>query len=175
MTDLQFPIGKFRRPDAVSDSDFLSAVDSLAALPAAMHRAVDGLTAAQLDTAYRPGGWTVRQVVHHVPDSHAQAYARCKLALTEDVPTIKPYDEARWAELPDVTVTPVDSSLTLLDALHTRWVGLLRGIPTADRARTFRHPESGVWRLDTVALLYAWHGQHHLSHITQLRERSGWR
>lgn len=175
MTDLRYPVGKFHRPDHVAAGDWESAIDAIAALPKAMRDVVAGLTAEQLETPYRPSGWTVRQVVHHVPDSHLQAYTRCKLALTEDEPTIKPYDEARWAELPDTAGTPVSTSLALLDALHERWVVLLRGLPESARARTFRHPETGVWRIDTLVMLYAWHGQHHLSHITRLRERSGWR
>ena len=139
-----------------------------------MRAAVAGLTPEQLDTPYRPGGWTVRQVVHHVPDSHINSYVRFKLALTEEEPTIKPYDEARWAKLADTATTPVEVSLTLLDSLHSRWVPLLQSLTEADFARQFRHPELGMVRLDRNLALYAWHGKHHVAHITSLRERMGW-
>jgi hypothetical protein len=139
-----------------------------------MRAAVAGLTTAQLDTAYRPGGWTVRQVVHHVPDSHLNAYVRFKLALTENAPTIKPYDEAAWARLPDTASTPIEVSLDLLESLHARWVRLLEAMTDSDFARQFHHPESGTMRLDTYLSGYAWHCRHHLAHITQLRARMGW-
>jgi hypothetical protein len=158
----------------MTETTLAEAVDVLAALPGAMRAAVAGLSAAQLDTPYRPGGWTVRQVVHHVPDSHMNAYMRCRLALTEDEPTIRPYDEKAWAELSDST-GPIDGSLAILDGLHGRWVALLRGLPPVALARSFRHPETGLWRVDEVTALYAWHSAHHLAHITSLRERSGWR
>jgi len=132
------------------------------------------LTASQLDTPYRPGGWTVRQVVHHVPDSHLNAYVRFKLALTEDSPTIKPYDEAAWAKLADTAETPVEVSLQLLESLHARWVRLLESMTEADFARQFHHPESGTMSLDTYLSGYAWHCRHHVAHITQLRARMGW-
>jgi DinB superfamily len=173
-TDLRYPIGRFARLEQVADAAFDEAIGVLAALPGAMRAAVAGLTESQLDTPYRPGGWTVRQVVHHVPDSHMQAYTRCKLALTEGEPTIRPYDETAWAELVDST-GPIDGSLAILEGLQGRWVALLRGLPPGARARTFRHPESGVWRIDQVVMLYGWHGAHHLAHVTGLRERSGWR
>ncbi|OFV90830.1 MAG: metal-dependent hydrolase [Acidobacteria bacterium RIFCSPLOWO2_12_FULL_65_11] len=129
----------------------------------------------QIETPYRPGGWTVRQVVHHVPDSHLHAYARFKLALTEHEPTIKPYDEAKWAELPDTQTVSPEVSLTLLEALHQRWVALLRSLSPADYRRTFRHPDRGrVLTLDEVLGIYAWHGRHHVAHITALRQRQGW-
>ncbi|MGE5207232.1 MAG: YfiT family bacillithiol transferase, partial [Chlamydiota bacterium] len=131
-------------------------------------------SAQQLDTPYRPQGWTVRQVVHHVPDSHMNAYIRLKLALTESEPTIKPYDQQLWAELADTRQTPMETSLTLLECLHQRWVMLLKSIADGDWQRTFRHPELGVVRLDTNLALYAWHGRHHVAHITSLRERMGW-
>ena len=139
-----------------------------------MRAAVAGLTPERFDTPYRPGGWTVRQVVHHVPDSHMNAYVRFKLALTEDEPTIKPYEEAAWAELADSASTPVDVSLTLLETLHDRWVRLLRSMTEADFARKFRHPQLGVVPLDKNLALYAWHGKHHVAHITSLRQRMGW-
>jgi hypothetical protein len=139
-----------------------------------MRAAVAGLTPERFDTPYRPGGWSVRQVVHHVPDSHMNAYVRFKLALTENEPTIKPYEEAAWAELADSASTPVDVSLTLLETLHDRWVRLLRSMTEADFARKFRHPQLGVVPLDKNLALYAWHGKHHVAHITSLRQRMGW-
>jgi len=140
-----------------------------------LRAAVTELTPAQLDTPYRDGGWTVRQVVHHVPDSHLNAYTRMKLALTEDEPVIKPYDEARWAELADVPATPIETSLTLLECLHRRWVLLLRSLGPKELSRRFRHPEHNrSIDLDEMLALYAWHGRHHVAHITSLRSRMGW-
>jgi len=136
---------------------------------------IHGLDAAQMATPYRDGGWTVTQVVHHLPESHMQAYARTKLALTETNPTIKPYDEAKWAVLPDVEKTPVDVSLALLEALHSRWVTLLRSLTPEQLQRGFFHPEHGrIISLERLLVLYAWHGRHHVAHITGLRERKGW-
>jgi hypothetical protein len=174
MTDLRYPIGRFRAPAIVTEGDRNNAIDAIAALPSQMRAAVQGWTAGRLDTPYRPDGWTVRQVLHHVPESHMNSYIRCKLALTEDEPTIKPYDEDAWAHLPDATTAPVDLSLDLLDTLHQRWVFLLRSIRDEEWNRTFRHPESGVVRLDMNVMLYAWHGKHHLAHITGLRDRMRW-
>ena len=142
--------------------------------PAALRAAVAGLTDRQLDTPYRPGGWSVRQVLHHVPDSHLNAYCRCKLALTEDNPTIRPYDEAAWARVADTAKTPPDVSLALLDALHARWVVLLESMSAADFARPFTHPDHGARTLDWLLQLYAWHGRHHAAHVTSLRTREGW-
>jgi uncharacterized damage-inducible protein DinB len=135
---------------------------------------VKGLTDEQLDTPYRSGGWTVRQVVHHVPDSHLNSYVRFKLALTEDNPTIKPYEEGRWAELSDSNSTPVEVSLTLLESLHDRWVRLLRSLTPEQWKRTFRHPELGEMTLEKTLALYAWHGKHHVAHITELRKERSW-
>ncbi len=150
-------------------------VRRIAAAPGQVRAAVAGLDDAQLDTPYRPGGWTVRQVVHHLPDSHLNAYTRIRLALTEDTPTIKPYEEARWAELPDARLLPVEVSLALLEALHARWVPLLQGLGAADGARPLRHPEHGRFmNVDELLALYAWHGEHHVAHITGLRERMAW-
>lgn len=149
-------------------------IDQIAAAPMLMRDAVSGLTPSQLDTPYRQGGWTLRQVVHHVPDSHLNAYARFKLALTEDAPTIKSYDEARWAELGDSHDTPIKTSLAMLDALHDRWVRLLRSMAPGDFQRQLKHPESGTMTLDALLSLYAWHGRHHVAHITSTRERRGW-
>jgi uncharacterized damage-inducible protein DinB len=174
MSDLRYPIGPFRF-EGLTDRTREECVARIAAAPARLRSAVAGLTAEQLDTPYRPGGWTVRQVVHHVPDSHLHAYTRVRLALTESTPTIKPYEEARWAELPDARAAPIDISLGLLDALHTRWLLLLKELTPADGARTFRHPEHGRdFTIDEVIAMYAWHGEHHVAHITSLRDRMGW-
>jgi uncharacterized damage-inducible protein DinB len=173
-TDLRFPVGKFTRPTALGDAERETAIVSIAALPTSLRVAVDGFSAQQFDTPYRPDGWTVRQLVHHVPDSHMNAYVRFKLALTEDRPTIKPYEEARWAELPDSAETPIDVSLTLTDALHSRWTTLLRAMTPEDFTRSLMHPANGEMRLDQMLALYSWHGRHHVAHITALRERMGW-
>ena len=173
--DLQYPVGRFAWPDAVSPADRHRYIDEIENTPKNMRAAVTGLSDQQLDTAYRPGGWTVRQVVHHVPDSHLNSYLRFRLALTEDEPTIKPYDEARWAELTDARTAPVELSLVLLDSLHKRWVLLLRSLSASDCSRKFRHPELGEVTLEKNLALYAWHGRHHVAHITSLRERLGWR
>ena len=151
-----------------------SACDDIAAVPANLRAAVEGLSPQQLDTPYRPGGWSVRQVVHHVPDSHMNAYVRFKLALTEDEPTIKPYEQQLWAELPDTKETPLEVSLNMLDALHDRWVRLLRSLTAKDWQRTFRHPELGIVGLEKNLALYRWHGKHHVAHITELRKRMNW-
>jgi uncharacterized damage-inducible protein DinB len=174
MTDLRFPIGKFHFDGPLTVDQRRSAVNDIANAPANLRLAVKDLSPAQLDTPYRPGGWTVRQVVHHVPDSHMNAYIRFKLALTEDEPMIKPYAEDRWAELADTKATPVEVSLTLLETLHDRWVRLLSALKTDEWQRTFRHPELGVMALEKSLALYAWHGKHHVAHVTALREREGW-
>ena len=174
MEDLRFPIGRFQRPASLSPQQRRDAIDSVAAAPARLRAAVAGLNDAQFDTPYRPDGWTVRQVVHHVPDSHANAVIRFKLALTEDVPTIKPYDEAAWAKLEDARTTPIEVSLGLVDGLHDRWVRILNAMSPADFARELRHPENGPMTLDQMLALYEWHGRHHVAHITSLRERNGW-
>lgn len=171
--DLRFPIGKFQRPPKLEPDARARAIETVATTPARLRAAVRGLTAEQIETPYRPGGWTVRQVVHHVPDSHLNAYCRFKLALTETEPTIKPYEESLWALLPDVQV-PIETSLTLLDAVHERWIAILRGMKPTDFERMLVHPESGRQSLDQVLALYAWHGPHHTAHITTLRERMGW-
>jgi DinB superfamily len=174
MTDLQYPVGRHTKVSSLAPAEREERIAQIAAAPGLLRVAVAGLDERQLDTPYRPDGWTVRQVVHHVPDSHLNAYVRCKLALTEDLPTIKPYDQARWAETPD-TRGPVEESLQLLDALHRRWARLLRGLGPADFARRLNHPEAGVMTLDGVLAMYAWHGRHHTAHVTSLRERMGWR
>jgi len=163
---LRYPIGRFQRAGApLQPAARAALIASVAAVPAEYRRLVEPLPSSQLDRPYRPGGWTIRQIVHHVPDSHGQAYGRMKLALTEDQPAIKTYNEARWAELPDTAATPVAVSLTLLDALHQRWTTLLRQIPEASFQRTFYHPEWDVVTLDDALGQYEWHGRHHLAHI----------
>jgi uncharacterized damage-inducible protein DinB len=172
--DLRYPIGKFQSVEQLSETQRREFIDAIAEAPSHLSAAVAGLKPEQIDTPYRPGGWTVRQVTHHVPDSHMNAFVRFKLALTEDVPTIKPYNESLWAELADAAA-PIEPSLALLDSLHKRWVHLLRSLKPADWARKFRHPERGVMTLDETLALYAWHGRHHVAHITSLRERNGWK
>jgi DinB superfamily len=173
--DLRYPIGPFTLPDRVTDGERAGMLEQVAEAPRLMRAAVAGLGERQLDTPYRPGGWTVRQVVHHVPDSHMGAYTRFKLALTETVPVIKPYEEARWAELADTPGTPVETSLRLLELLHERWLVLLRTLGPGEWGRGYFHPERGrVLRLDQTLALYAWHGRHHAAHVTGLRRREGW-
>jgi hypothetical protein len=172
--DLSYPIGRFDWKTAVTPEMRPRLIDEIAAAPALLRQAVDGLDDGQLDTPYRPAGWTVRQVVHHVADSHMNSYIRFKLALTEDEPTIKAYDQAKWADFDYERTLPPAVSLALLENLHTRWVGLLGGMTDSDFSRTFRHPEAGLVRLDTNLALYAWHGRHHAAHITGLRHRMGW-
>jgi DinB superfamily len=167
---LRYPIGKFK-PSFAGGRE---AIRAIAELPSALWSAVAGLSDSQLDTAYREDGWTVRQLVHHVADSHINASVRFRLALTEDFPTIKPYAEARWAELADARTQRVEVSLELLDSLHRRWVVLLESLSAAEWARGYVHPEMGRQTLDTVAALYAWHGRHHTAHVTGLRTRLGW-
>jgi uncharacterized damage-inducible protein DinB len=174
VTDLRYPIGKFHFEGPLSEEQKQKSLDNIAGTPANVRAAIKGMSSVQIDTPYRPGGWTVRQLIHHVPDSHLNAYVRFKLALTEDDPTIKPYAEDRWAELADTKTTPVEVSLTLLESLHDRWVRLLQSLSTEDWKRTFRHPEMGAMTLEKTLALYAWHGPHHVAHITALRERNGW-
>jgi uncharacterized damage-inducible protein DinB len=172
--DLRFPIGKFIAPVIFSQETRQGHIQDIADAPSQLRAAVQGLSVAQFDTPYRPGGWTLRQVVHHLPDSHLNSYVRFKLALTEEEPTIKPYDEQRWAELSDTIQTPPEVSLDLLESLHRRWVVLLRSLSPTDLARTFKHPESGQQSLERTLALYSWHGRHHIAHITSLRTRMGW-
>ncbi|MGA9075061.1 MAG: putative metal-dependent hydrolase [Candidatus Sulfotelmatobacter sp.] len=174
MTDLRYPIGKFTYEGPPTEEQRQSYLADIEQTPSKMRAAVKGLSDQQLDTPYRPDGWTVRQVAHHVPDSHLNAYVRFKLALTEEEPTIKPYAEDRWAQLADTQATPVEVSLTLLDSLHTRWIRLLRSLKPEDWKRTFRHPELGLMPLEKNLALYSWHGRHHVAHITTLRQRNGW-
>lgn len=175
MNDLRYPIGKFERQDTLTADERRKAIDAIAQVPANMRAAVRGLTDEQLDTPYREGGWTLRQVVHHVPESHMNAYIRLKLALTEDNPTIKPYDESAWAQTPDSFETPIETSLTLLESLHERWGTIMRRMKPEDFRRTFRHPDhAGNVSLDWLLAMYSWHGRHHVAHITSTRERMGW-
>jgi uncharacterized damage-inducible protein DinB len=174
-TDLRYPIGKFHRHGELTDELRHRYIENIERLPERLREAVKGLTPAQLETPYRPGGWTVRQLVHHVADSHMNAYVRLKLTLTEDEPLIKPYFEAKWAELHDSKTMPVDVSLNLLDGLHQRWVDVLRSMTPGEFSRNMRHPEwSKPMALDDALALYAWHGKHHVAHITELRRREGW-
>ncbi|HMI47265.1 MAG TPA: putative metal-dependent hydrolase [Gemmatimonadaceae bacterium] len=173
--DPRYPVGKFNWEAPIYDADLPMLIAAIAETPGLLRGAVRGLSPDQLGTPYRPGGWTVKQVVHHVPDSHLNAYTRFKLALTEDEPTIKPYNEAAWAELPDSRKVPIDVSLDLLDALHLRWVAVLRSMDPADFNRTLRHPEHGkIFTLRQMLGLYAWHGRHHVAHVTSLKKREGW-
>ena len=169
MTDLEqlrYPVGRFARLKAPLDRAARAAhIDIIEQMPATFRSLVSGRSDGELDTAYRPGGWTVRQVVHHVPDSHMNAYIRMKVAITEDAPAIKAYDEAKWAELPEAKTGPAEMSVALLDALHRRWVMFLRALPDADFGRTYVHPELGPVTLDEALALYAWHGRHHTAHI----------
>ena len=173
--DPRYPVGRFTLPEASSSAaERARWIGEIASTPAEFRAALDGLNDAQLDTPYREGGWTVRQVAHHMPDSHLNAYMRFKLALTEDNPTIKPYDEAAWAQLPDSRMPPA-SSLLLLESLHARWTTLLRAMKEADFQRTVVHPEHGrTFTLDGLLAMYAWHGRHHTAHVTSLRSRMGW-
>ena len=172
--DLSYPIGKFKWEGDHTNEQRQKFIEEIAGTPASVRAAVEGLSQEQLETPYRPGGWTVRQVVHHLADSHLNSYVRFRLALTEDEPTIKPYHEDKWAELEDARTAPLEVSLALLESLHTRWVMLLKSLNDEDFARAFRHPDLGVVSLDKSLGLYAWHGRHHVAHITGLRERMGW-
>ncbi|MCC3373315.1 YfiT family bacillithiol transferase [Cohnella sp. REN36] len=173
--DLRYPIGAFAHEGDITPAQRSLWIQDIAELPARLNEAVRGLGDAQLDTPYREGGWTARQVVHHVGDSHMNSLIRFKLALTEDLPTIKPYEEQLWAELADTRALPIEPSLTLLAALHLRWVALLESMGEAEFARSFYHPGSGeTIRLDRALGTYAWHGRHHTAHITSLRGRMGW-
>ncbi|MDE2667516.1 MAG: bacillithiol transferase BstA [Acidobacteriota bacterium] len=174
LESLRYPIGQFEPPSRIDEGQIERWISDIETLPADLRRIVTGLTETQLDTPYRPGGWTIRQVIHHLPDSHMNSFIRFKWALTEDRPKIKAYFEDRWAELPDYAVTPVLTSLDLLEALHRRWVALLRSLTRQDLDRTFNHPESGPANLAETIGSYAWHGRHHLAHIRETIRREGW-
>jgi uncharacterized damage-inducible protein DinB len=174
MSDPRYPVGKFTYANPPDEAQRKQMINEIEQAPAALGAAVKGLSAQQIETPYRDGGWTVRQVVHHVPESHMNAYIRFKLGLTEDTPTIKPYEEDRWAKTGDVQSTPLEVSLTLLDSLHDRWVRLLRSLKPEEWKRQFNHPEMGPMALEKSLALYAWHGRHHVAHVTDLRKRMGW-
>lgn len=172
--DLRYPVGRFELDPDWNAEKRTAAIETIGALPGTLRRAVAGLDEGQLDTPYRPEGWTVRQVVHHLPDSHVNAYVRFKLALTEETPTIKTYHEDRWAELPEARTMPIQPSLTILDGLHERWTEMMRAMSPEDFGCPLAHPELGRLDLDAMAQLYGWHCRHHVAHITSLRERMGW-
>ena len=172
--DPRFPIGKFEMPGEITPARRQQGIDEIALTPAKMRAAVKGLTEAQLDAPYREGGWTVRQVIHHVPDSHMNALVRLKLALTEEKPTIKPYNEAAWAELADSVKAPIEASQQMLDSIHARWDRLWRSLKSEQFARILVHPEHGERTVDWLLFLYEWHGKHHVAHITGLRKQKGW-
>jgi uncharacterized damage-inducible protein DinB len=174
MADLRYPIGKFSFDGTLTEEQKAKFLDDIEETPARLQASVRGLSDKQLDTPYRDGGWTVRQVVHHVPDSHLNSYMRFKLALTEEEPTIRTYMEDRWAELPEAKNAAIGPSLELLSSLHTRWMLMLRALKPADWKRAFRHPEIGLMTLEKNLALYAWHGKHHVAHVTGLRKRMGW-
>ncbi|MGH8542608.1 MAG: YfiT family bacillithiol transferase [Gammaproteobacteria bacterium] len=174
MSDLRYPIGKHTAIASLTPAERAERIAQIAAAPALFRRAVTGLSDAQLDTPYRPGGWTVRQLAHHLPDSHMNAYVRFKLGLTEDTPAIKTYEEKRWAATPEARTAPIAMSLDLLTALHERWVALLNGMTAEEFGRAIAHPEWGRPTLDSMLALYAWHGRHHTAHVTALRDREGW-
>lgn len=173
MTDLRYPIGQFTFEPNITAKQLEEWIHDIAIAPEQLKEAVRDLTDEQLDTPYRPGGWTIRQVVHHLPDSHLNSYTRFKLALTEENPVIRPYHEDRWAALPDSNL-PVEVSIQLLEALHARWTALLNSLTPADFKKTFTHPDSGVVTLAQNIGLYSWHSRHHIAHITSLCQRSSW-
>jgi uncharacterized damage-inducible protein DinB len=175
MADVQYPIGKFSEDPNVTPEKRQKWIAEVEQAPSVFRRAVAGLTQAQLDTPYREGGWTVRQVIHHMADSHLQSVIRFRLALTEDNPAISGYDPAKWAELPDAKIGPVEVSLALFEAIHGRWILLLHAMNPADFRKTFSRPDGQVITLDRLLQTYAWHGKHHAAHITGLRERMGWK
>ncbi|MGI9035621.1 MAG: YfiT family bacillithiol transferase [Pyrinomonadaceae bacterium] len=172
--DLRFPIGKFEQPKTISPEMREKFIQTIESLPPNLKSAVEGLNDAQLDTPYRPEGWTIRQVIHHVADSHLNSFTRFKLGLSEDTPTIKVYDEAIWAEMADAKNAPVELSLSIIDGLHARWTRLLKSMSEADFAKKVNHPERGAMSLGELLALYDWHSRHHTAHVTKLRERNGW-
>jgi DinB superfamily len=174
MDDFRFPIGKFAFPSEVTPTFRHECLAHLEEAPVRLREAVHRLTAEQLQTPYREGGWTVAQVVHHLPDSHMHAYVRCRLALTENEPMTCAYKEGAWADLPDATSSDIEPSLVILDGLHARWVSLLRRLTPEQWTARFTHPERGRQTLERTVMLYAWHGRHHVAHITGLRQRMGW-
>ena len=172
--ELRYPIGRYRAPEAIGAADREAWIREIDALPQRLRRAVTGFDDTQLDTPYRPGGWTVRQVVHHYADSHMNSYLRFRWAATEDLTTVKTYDEAAWAQLPDAKTAPIELSLRLLEPLHARWALLLRSFGDTEFARNMKHPDWGEVNIEWLLGQYAWHCRHHVAHITALRERQGW-
>ena len=173
LDDLRYPIGRFKPPASSDPAIRAEHISTLRLLPGSLQAAVSGLNHVQLETPYRDGGWTVRKLVHHIADSHANAYIRTKLALTEDWPTVKPYDQDAWAYLADSKL-PIDGSIAMISAIHERWVALLESLSDADFQRGYNHPENGRQNLATVLAIYAWHSRHHTAHITGLRSRQNW-
>lgn len=174
MSDLRYPVGDYRKPAVITAADREKWISDVENLPSALQKAVDGLNDRQLDTPYRPGGWTVRQVVHHLADSHVNSYTRFKLALTEDNPLIRAYDEKGWAELPEARTGPLSITLPLIAALHHRWALVLRTMTDSDFKRPLQHPESGDWTVEELLSQYSWHCLHHVAHIAELRRRESW-
>ena len=175
LSSLQYPIGPFRRPENPTAEQMAAWIEEIAVLPSELRAAVEGLSGEHLDTPYREGGWTVRQVVHHLADSHINAYCRVRIAATETEATIRPYDEKTWAELPDARTGPAEVSLALVEALHTRWAALARTLTPEQLRSVYHHPEhANPMVLDMTLAMYAWHGKHHVAHITSLRKRMGW-
>ncbi|OGU32740.1 MAG: metal-dependent hydrolase [Ignavibacteria bacterium GWA2_55_11] len=174
MSDPRFPIGKFAPKPSLSNDDRKELIRQIKETPSLFRKAFHGLNDDQLDTPYREGGWSARQVAHHVPDSHMNAYIRTKLALTEEKPAIKPYDQSRWSELIDARTMPIEVSLSLLETVHARWVVVLESLTAGDFARRFFHPENGEQNLDWLLQMYAWHGRHHTAHVTELCKQKGW-
>lgn len=173
-TDPRYPIGKYSRPDAITSQQRKLFLDQIEELPRKLNDAVSGLTEAQIDTPYRDGGWTVKQVVHHLADSHMHGYIRAKFAKTMDNPTIMPYDEKSWSELDDAANLPIEISLGIINNVHARWTHFLRSLPQDEFALKLMHPENGPMTLDHVLALYSWHGRHHTAHVTELRNAKGW-
>lgn len=172
--DLRYPVGTWTWPGSVTAEEREQYICDIEELPTKLRDAVAGLDPKHLDTPYREGGWSVRQIVHHIPESHMNSYIRFKLALTEDNPTVKPYDEAAWGKLPDASTAPIGLSLALTDALHQRWALVLRAMTDRDFQRTYHHPENGTHKLDAILGMYAWHGRHHAAQIAATRKRMGW-
>lgn len=171
--DIRYPIGSFQPVEEITSNKLEAWINDIEELPALLRNVVKNLSNEKVDTPYRPGGWTVRQVIHHLADSHMNAYIRLKLTLTEETPTVKAYDENKWAELVDYSL-PIETSLLLLESLHVHWTYLLRHLTPEDMKRKFLHPENGEVTLDRLIALYAWHGKHHVAHITSLCARMGW-
>lgn len=174
MTDIRYPVGEFAPKSSLTMKERLEMITALAELPEMLRKTLDGLSEKQLDTPYRDGGWTPRQIVHHLADSHANASIRCRLALTEDTPTVKPYNQERWAQLIDARIADVRSSMAIITGLHERWVLLWKSLREEQFTTPLYHPEDGIVDLDRILQLYSWHGRHHVAQIEGLRKRMGW-